>query len=253
MRYAFIIISIILFFSCKKDQSSGNEIDNTSSKSNFSIHINAHYDGQKFLLNQPYTDVNNHQLKFEQFKFFLGDIRAIKSNGEDTLLIDAALFDFDQNNLQTSVYMSVDTGKYLGLKFGIGIREDLNHTDPTKFDSDNILSLSKSNDMHWSWNMGYIFIKTDGKADTTAGNFNRNFIFHIGTDTLYRTKIHDSGFTISEDSITTFKLNFDVSKLFSNASDTINFRTENVVTHTNNNIEMANRFLNLFELAITKE
>ncbi|MEK7723151.1 MAG: MbnP family copper-binding protein, partial [Acidobacteriota bacterium] len=63
-------------------------------------------------------------------------------------------------------------GKYIGLKFNIGVPEEVNHLDPTLQPSP--LNITR---MMWSWQMGYKFARIDTK---TTGRPN-GYVLHLGS------------------------------------------------------------------------
>jgi hypothetical protein len=77
---------------------------------------------------------------------------------------------------------SVPAGEYRGVRFEIGVPENLNHRDASTVQ----LPLGLESGMFWAWNPGYIFFRFEGKAmiDGQA----RPFLLHLGTD-AYRLPV----------------------------------------------------------------
>lgn len=131
------------------------------------------------------------KITVSDFRFFVHNIRLIDKNGRETPLSltddgkfqteKVALLDFE-NGLGTCANGTTETnltirgtagnGKYVGLKFNIGVPQELNHLDPTKQPSP--LNITR---MMWSWQSGYKFVRIDTK---TTGRPN-GYVLHLGS------------------------------------------------------------------------
>jgi uncharacterized repeat protein (TIGR04052 family) len=131
------------------------------------------------------------KMTVSDFRFYVQDFRLIDKKGKETplsLIKDGqfqtdkvALLDFENglgsctNGTKETNYSIRDTapkGRYVGLKFLIGVPEELNHLDPTLQPSP--LNLAR---MMWSWQMGYKFVRIDIK---TTGRPN-GYVLHLGS------------------------------------------------------------------------
>jgi uncharacterized repeat protein (TIGR04052 family) len=125
------------------------------------------------------------------FRFFVQDVVLMDKKGRETPIKltndgkfqtdSVVLLDFENGTgtckngtpeLNTTIRGEVPKGKYAGLKFKIGVPEELNHLDPTKQPSP--LNITR---MMWSWQSGYKFIRIDTK---TAGRPN-GYVLHLGS------------------------------------------------------------------------
>jgi uncharacterized repeat protein (TIGR04052 family) len=112
------------------------------------------------------------------FRFYVSDVRLVTADGEeapvhldqDALLQhdDVALLDFEDGTatcdagdpqMKQSVVGTVRAGEYTGIRFVLGVPEELNHLDPLRQPSP--LNISA---VHWSWARGYMFLRTQGRA-----------------------------------------------------------------------------------------
>ena len=133
----------------------------------------------------------NSKMTVSDFKFYVQDVRLIDKKGKETpvnLTNDGkfqtekvALLDFENGEgsctngtkeLNTAIRGTVPKGKYTGVKFTIGVPEELNHLDPT-------LQPSPLNNtrMMWSWQLGFKFARIDTK---TSGRPN-GYVLHLGS------------------------------------------------------------------------
>lgn len=131
------------------------------------------------------------KMSVTDFKFYVQDVRLIDKKGKEisvNLVNDGkfqtekvALLDFENGEgtctngtkeLNTSIRGTVPKGKYSGVKFIIGVPEELNHLDPT-------LQPSPLNNtrMMWSWLLGFKFARIDTR---TTGRPN-GYVLHLGS------------------------------------------------------------------------
>lgn len=142
------------------------------------------FGGQVLYLDSTYLTAEGHKIQFTDLKFYMEDIR----NG-NTQLIDAALFDYRERGtflLETEG----DIADFSDLQANLGVDSSVNHDNPSAFANASMLNIANSNDMHWAWNPGYIFVKVEGKADTipdATDLFNHNIVFHVGLDVNLQT------------------------------------------------------------------
>lgn len=218
---AIIFLSLVVFVSCE-DEDPEPPVDYE-----FSLRINPHWDNGDFSLFTDYLNVSGYNVNFEAFKFYLSDIKLIKSNGDEVVLSEIELFDVESNTLNKK--FSIPENDYKGLKFGWGVPVDLNGTDdenfdPTIYGEEHPLNLD--NNMYWAWAAGYRFLIFDGRYDTTPATTNdlpEPFSIHTGTDQVYR-EIENLNFPFTFDNEANLRLtiNIDISRSFYNSNDTIN-------------------------------
>jgi uncharacterized repeat protein (TIGR04052 family) len=122
-------------------------------------------------------------------RFYVHDLRLVSTDGTDTpatLLEDplwqsnaVALLDFENgagaciNGTQQTnsvIRARVPEGEYSGIRFRIGVPEDLNHADPLRAEAPLNYSV-----MHWHWRTGYKFLRA-GVTNVTDG-----FWMHLGS------------------------------------------------------------------------
>lgn len=194
-----------------------------------------------------YTNVEDYRVDLSQLRIHIGDISVI-SNGSPSLVSDIELVDLLDGEEVRSYNMA--PGTYDGLEFGIGVPADLNNSDPVMFGPDHPLYLQ--NGAYWTWTTGYRFVLFEGIADTSAtgsGPFDLVFSMHPGLDTAYREVQYNTPISISNDATTDIRVEFDVSRFFYSASDTLHLNTENQL-HGNNSF-LNRKLADLIQGAVT--
>lgn len=238
------------FSSCTKDDPepvptpSPAPADGTVRLSSLSL-----WQNEALVENNVYTDSFNRPLRIETLEAYISEVYAINENDEEVLMLSV-----DRMNLLEgwSSDITLPRGNYKGLRFGIGVPSELNtDQDPAQYPNDHPLSVQGSQGMFWTWASGYIFIKFDGKValDGDAENILDPYVFHIGMNNYYRNfeLMHD--FTVGAE-VAELQLRFDADAFLSNADDTIDLENDNL-THTMDNMMLANRFIELFTEAVS--
>ena len=241
MRIPVVLILIItLFSSCKKDREPGTLV----------LDIKATYQGAPFELGQVYEDHLGHRIRADIFKTYLSDIQINDENGVSELIQDIALIDFGNPD---SFSIELDAGTYSGFRFGTGVPADRNKdSDPNQYPNDHPLSVNGSQGMFWFWNTGYIFTKYEGKVDLEGVDGNElldPFAFHCGEDFLFDTHEYGGNIEIESDQETRVIIEFRVDEFLVGEDDSIDLELD-YLTHTSGNIELAERFMELFNESI---
>ena len=248
---AFVIFSLAVFsilLSCEKDP---DPTPVTETKGTLNVQFRASFGSQPLSLNSPYTTYSNYRVQPENLKYLVHHINT-KMSGNIMEIKDAFLVDHSNSNNSFSVQL--EKGSYDGLQFSIGVDSSMNHDDPALLPPTHPFSINMANDMFWSWSSGYIFMKYEGRADTTGtgtGALDHLFVFHTGADTLFRElTFFSSPFTITAGETKTLYIDLDVEKLLVQSSDTIDLKVDHS-THTMNNFPLALRFTELYKNAFS--
>lgn len=198
---------------------------------------------QPFTGNTVYENVEGRKYFLEGFKMYVGDLVLIKENGDELPLSETLIYDFAEGTptpppgggegfAQT---FEVPAGTYRGLRFGIGVPPSLNNGNPAVYEPSHPLSIQRG--MHWNWTTGYIFLKIDGRIDSTTartGGPVLGMTYHTGTNELYRELSFlepDHSFSIAEGEARSFAFALDVNRLFYTDTDTLDM-VRNNLTHT---------------------
>ena len=155
--------------------------------------------------------------------------------------------------MNPGISAEVESTNYNKIQWSGGVPASVNKdSDPAAFPNSHPLSVQGSAGMFWSWNTGYIFTKFDGKANLTGGlgPVLDPFAFHIGEDFLYRS--HEASVNVCPNGDETQRvyIDFHVDQFLANPIDTIDISQDNI-THTSGNVELAERFNENFNSAIT--
>lgn len=174
----FLFFLLLFFMACKPESQPVTDPV-------VSVSVDAVYGQQPFALEEVYQVNENTFIRPVRLKFYMSKLEARLADGTWKPLKDAFLYDLDEQ--QTDFQISLPAGSDR-LRLGIGVPPGINTGDPTVYDSNHPYSVPGSNGMHWNWNTGYRFIIYEGMMDTLQnGAFSQSFVFHTGTDTLYRT------------------------------------------------------------------
>jgi hypothetical protein len=239
---------------CKKDEPVPVPPTEDTTPVDESIHLtmklNPTFNGNAVTLGSTYTTVEGYPFQLTNLKFLVTDL----INNGDTL-ISAAKLDWATDGL-TIFSTTGDPTLFQQLNGNLGVDSAINHLNPISFPTTDPLYLTNINDMHWSWNPGYIFIKVEGKYDTITGsaNFPLSFLFHIGKDenkqvfqwnSVTWNKVDDKHYEAT--------LDFKLDKFLHGTSQSIDLKTENL-SHSSSGQEILSlKAIQLFNDALQAE
>ncbi|MEJ6584046.1 MAG: hypothetical protein QNL61_06265 [Crocinitomicaceae bacterium] len=219
-RFFLLVMGAVLLTSCKDKENLGPAEENLGNYVN--IQVQPMFNVENLHLDSVYTTQEGYKIKFTDIKFFVEDIK----NGS-AQLIDAGLFDYRERG--TLLARALGNGSnFMNFSGNLGVRSAINHNDPTTFPNSSMLNITNTNDMHWNWSPGYIFVKIEAKADTIPDAttlLNHNIVFHAGSDVNLQTL---SFTNITWDKVgneETFRLKLDMAK-FLHGTQTINVKDE---------------------------
>lgn len=157
---ALVALLLVSFTACKKDNQKGS----------LHFEFDHKWGSSDFALSQTLTHPNGETASFSRLRYYVSNIQLKNDKGElwsqpeSYHLIDVA-------GATTLHIDDVPAGKYTEISFMIGVDSTRNVSGAQTG------ALSPSNDMFWSWNSGYIFIKAEGTSNEAAGG---SFTYHIG-------------------------------------------------------------------------
>lgn len=242
-----LILTFAIFAtSCKKED---NSPKNTKQVLDFHWHsmvgtTDASYGVQ-------FTSSDGIKFKISDWRYYVSNFVLIKEDGTEYPIADKLFL----INIANSDYSldSVPVGNYKGFKFTVGLDSVTNHQDPTTYGASNPLSL-QSPSIHWSWNSGYIFMKIEGKYDSTIAQtggsaINQSFFFHVGLDKLKKVVDYSNHpFSVVSGENKKLHIEMDFLKILNG----IDLKTENG-THTMDNMPLATKVSNNWPSAFTLE
>jgi len=120
---------------------------------------------------------------FSELKYVVSNIRLIKADGTEIPYnvnnLDDGATVINQTNPETLSYVlnEIPVGDYTEIKFGLGVKSDLNTLDQVSFPEFYDNAGANDTEMHWEWGTGYRFTKIEGFYDTD----NKELSFHSGS------------------------------------------------------------------------
>ncbi|MGD1848673.1 MAG: MbnP family protein [Salibacteraceae bacterium] len=246
-------LSAMLWVGCDSDDVDEPEFDPTETTGALRVNLVGMVNGANFSLGTAYTLSDGDRLRIERLKFYLSNISLVKPNGSETLLKDVMLVDYDLTpsgnpaipDWTNEFVVDAPVGEYTGIKFDLGVRQDLNESDPSTFGSDHPLSASTEN-MYWPWATMYKFVVLEGKADVGSGSFDALVAFHTGISALYRQiNTISQAVVVSENQEANFNVSLDIEALFDGPGGQIDLSVS-PLTHTGSGDEfiLAETFTN---------
>lgn len=242
---AVLLISLLSYTGCKKDDPYVEPSDSGTVNLNISTEVN----GMPVLLDSTYVDIAGYQYKPTALLLYLSHITFLKADGTEVEASEVELLDLEGNTTGTPTSFSyeLDNGDYVGLRFNIGVDSSMNAIDPANYAADHPLSLYSGT--YWDWNTGYRFLIFEAYIDSLPNSPDTvstayGCSYHTGTNALYAEadlSNAQQSFTLSSAEKTfNYDLVFDLNKLFYNDTDTI-IMINDRVTHTTDNMPLAQK------------
>lgn len=109
---------------------------------------------------------------FSELKYVISNIRLIKADGTEIPYnvndLDKGATVVDQSKPASLTYImdNIPSDEYKQIKFGLGVRSDLNTLDQVGFPDFYAKAGANDTEMMWEWGTGYRFTKIEGFYDT---------------------------------------------------------------------------------------
>ncbi|WP_066225206.1 MbnP family protein [Formosa haliotis] len=129
------------------------------------------------------TSVEGQTHHFSELKYVISNIRLIKADGTEIPYhvnnLDNGATMVDQAKSETLQYVlnDIPTAEYSQIKFGLGVKSDLNTLDQVSFPEFYAAAGANDTQMHWEWGTGYRFTKIEGFYNEE----NNELSFHSGS------------------------------------------------------------------------
>ncbi len=256
IKYTLLLLTVTALVSCSK--SDENPVAN-----NITLHFNNTFKGTQIVLGDATsaaattnTSASGQIHHFSELKYVVSNIRLIKAEGGEIpynindLDKGAAVVDHSKPQTLDYVLSNIPAGEYKQLKFGLGLRAELNTLDEARFP--NFYASAGANDtkMHWEWGTGYRFTKIEGFYDTD----NKELSIHTGS-TVEGTNGEPDSYTQGVDAYRDITLalpnnatvgrtapritiNADLDKLLSGKTNTITLGEENATPSAHTAVDM---------------
>lgn len=180
--YFLLILAVTAFVSCENDDAAvaGNvilEFDNTFKNTTIVL------GGASSASATQNTSALGQLHHFSELKYVISNIRLIKSDGTEipyninNLDKGAAVINQAKPLSLQYIMHDIPAGEYKQLKFGLGVKKELNVLDQMRFPVFYETAGANDTKMMWEWGTGYRFTKIEGFYDTD----NKEMSVHTGS------------------------------------------------------------------------
>jgi len=169
--YPLVFVALLALASCSKDN---NPVAN-----DVALHFNNTFKNTTIVLgdaSSPAATVNTSAEgqvhHFSELRYVISNIRLVKADGNEIPYnindLDKGAVVVNQAKPQTLHYVlrNIPVGEYKQLKFGLGVKTELNTLDEVRFPDFYAAAGANDTEMHWEWGTGYRFTKIEGFYDT---------------------------------------------------------------------------------------
>lgn len=236
---------LALFSSCKKEQGT---LPTETEKTGKVMLDFKNFAGSEVLEIQngsyTYRNTNGDSFRVSAYKYYLSNIRLIKSDGTE-FQVPESYYLIDQSNTASfsRTLSDIPTGNYTTLKVLLGVDSTHNVSGAQAGDLDPLYG------MFWTWSTGYIMAKVEGSFKQQSGS-PAGMSFHLGGFTGKYSVLREvtltlpEVLTVAEASQPTIHFKSDILKWF-DSPHTINFQSLNQVGSTGDDaVKIADNYLN---------
>jgi hypothetical protein len=175
-----VLFSGVFLTACKKE-----EVTPTPTGSGpVSIYFEHLFGASTFNLGQNYITANNDTMNFSLFNYFVSNIELVKADGSVyTYPTDSSYFLVKEayDSTRTINLKNIPAGEYVGVRLIIGV-DSLRNTMPLTSRTGILDPSTGAAGMYWSWNTGYIFLKSEGTCSSSPSmmGMSKMFQHHVG-------------------------------------------------------------------------
>jgi hypothetical protein len=224
IRLLYLVVLSFSLTSCSK----GDDIPQVSD-ANISFEMGLISSGKSVAKNESIIHPQGFSYRVDEFKVYLSNIQFTKENGD----IVSIKFE-NRPGAEQGVFLYwlgrsenfkgwLPQGKYSKISFGLGLDTATNNLNPNQFNREH--PLSRNTDMYWDM-LKYRFLVLEGFSDiNNSDNFNFIYTYHLGGDLFYRTLSLDIDLNVTEKSLSTVPLHFNLDRIFADGEDMIDMNT----------------------------
>lgn len=175
-----MMISLVMI-SCSKSEDVANNVN---------LHFNNTFKNTAIVLGGAESpaattniSANGQEHQFSELKYVISNIRLIKADGTEIPYhvndLDKGATVVNQAKLSSLDYTLADipVGEYKQLKFGFGVKQELNTLDQFRFPVFYETAGANDTEMMWQWATGYRFAKLEGFYESN----HQKFTIHTGS------------------------------------------------------------------------
>lgn len=208
---------LLSIFACNKEK---NPTFNTGA---INLSFRATFGGETLVMNSQVYDYVGKQVRFTKISFYLANFRLINQDQElevsDIEFIDITTTHLSETSAEkgtTIEFSNVPIGDYTGLKFGIGVPENLNETTPLDYPANHPLSAEVEYSKDWD---SYIFAKIEGQYNEDgSGLFGEDdilFAYHPVMNRVFQEIELNNSKELKTDETMNINFELDVKQLLS--------------------------------------
>lgn len=167
-KYFLILLSILTLGACGKD-------DKLPVSNDITLHFENTFKDSKIVLgdiNATSATINisaeGQSHYFSELKYVISNIRLVAADGSEfsyhvnDLDKGATVIDHAKPESLNYILTNIPAGEYRQLKFGLGVKAELNTLDQIKFPAFYAKAGANDTKMMWEWGTGYRFTKIEG-------------------------------------------------------------------------------------------
>lgn len=211
---------------------------------NLSLTFNHFVNNQALKLDSSiYKNELGQTFTVSKLKYYVSNFHFKATSGKDLFINETFLIDEDEEGSKIILLSKVPEGNYTSMDFIIGV-DSLHNCSGAQSGA-----LDPVNAMFWAWNTGYIFLKLEGRANTSLspGHF---FEYHIGGYKQPTNCIRKISFDLGKNEKTftkEIKIKVNVLEILK-TPNTIDFSKLSSVTDLKNATVIADNYKDMFEL-----
>ncbi|CAH1000571.1 hypothetical protein LEM8419_01705 [Neolewinella maritima] len=157
-------------------------------ETDLTLDFRAEYGGEGLAIQrEAYGYPTGDTLKLLLFQYYVSDLELLPAGGAAPVRlaeIDLLRWNSASDSATLTRSYRVPAGEYVGLRFGLGVKPELNAQDPSTFAADYVLNEAE----FWGPTTRYVFAKIEANADLEGdGRFDTGLSYHMGSDALYTT------------------------------------------------------------------
>ncbi|MEX1188954.1 MAG: MbnP family protein [Bacteroidia bacterium] len=164
----------VIISSCKKDEIPNPVLptEPNAESGMFKIEFEHLYNSAAFSLNSAFTTSEGEEVTWTKLNYYISNIQLTKTDGSTWAEPESYRLVKLEDPISTLITINnVPKGQYTGMSFSIGVDSTRNVSGVQTG------ALDPANEMFWSWNNGYIFVKSEGTSPQSA---NGTFSYHLG-------------------------------------------------------------------------